>query len=185
MLALSRKITDFFYNHSTIRYVKDKELYIYGFALMVSTILSFLIVILVSLAFHDIFSGILYFFLFSFLRSYAGGYHCSSYLRCHIAYSIIFIIYQLVKLNFPNCYFFCGSWIGAVYLFYNAPIDNENKRLSIQEKEYFNKIVKIILLILLIVNLMMIHFGLKDYIITINFVLTISAVLAWIGKRGG
>ena len=181
--TLSIKITDFFYVRNLIRNKEHKDIYSYGFALMISTLISFELTMIVSMMFHDILNGVLYFLLFAALRSYTGGYHCITYFKCNMVYLLNFLVYQwLYLLELYQTLFIC-SLLGMVYIWIVAPIDHENKRLNSDEKKYFGKKLRHILILLMIIEYFMIVLLLQDVLFTMNYVITMCALLAWLGKR--
>lgn len=58
-----------------------KDVYQYGIEITISSIFNIVLVLLCSLALGNVLAGIIYLFIFIFLRSFTGGYHPCLYPR--------------------------------------------------------------------------------------------------------
>lgn len=123
-------------NHSIPQ--EEQPIYIYGFELLISTVLSmtsiFLISILINKIIYDV-SFLLFFFL---LRLFCGGYHAKTYLKCFITTNTIFVL-TIILTNLFLLFRF--DWImpiivtiSTVIVFLFSPIKNKNHPYS--EKTY-------------------------------------------------
>lgn len=88
---LSRSITDFLLLKETIK-TEEKEIYIYGVQLIISSIINFLICIITSLLFGELLNGLIFFVAFSSLRKFTGGFHSRSFLICNIVFTMIVVV---------------------------------------------------------------------------------------------
>lgn len=150
---LSAKIAGILIEHSTIKN-EDKELYTYGFFMLLSQILYFIITIAIGILFNIILESIIFYIAFQFIRKYAGGYHAKTETRCEISttFSIIACI-SVIKLS--QFYDFkiillIITVISAVCIFVFCPLDTPEKPLSEKEYKYFRKISWLILFIITI-----------------------------------
>lgn len=91
---LSRSITDFLLLKETIK-TEEKEIYIYGVQLIISSIINFLICIITSLLFGELLNGLIFFVAFSSLRKFTGGFHSRSFLICNIVFTMI-VVYEFL-----------------------------------------------------------------------------------------
>lgn len=78
---LSAKIADYLCVTSVIA-EEDKDLYSYGLFVILSRLLFLTIAAIFGLFLHIAVESIVFFVFFCFIRSYAGGIHASSELRC-------------------------------------------------------------------------------------------------------
>ena len=62
----------------------EQELYEYGFFILLSQILYFIIAIIIGTICGTVFESIIFYIAFQFIRRYAGGYHASTETRCEI-----------------------------------------------------------------------------------------------------
>ena len=93
---LSRSITDFLLLKETIK-TEEKEIYIYGVQLIISSIINFLICIITSLLFGELLNRLIFFVAFSSLRKFTGGFHYRSFLICNIVFTMI-VLYKFLFL---------------------------------------------------------------------------------------
>lgn len=82
--------------------------------------------------------------IFFFIREYSGGYHANSEKICFLIFLVIYIAFRFLLDFFSLNTFVCLiiSVISSLYIYIKAPIDCENKRLSVYEKEKYKGIVK-------------------------------------------
>ncbi len=95
--SVSDWIADFFVSHGVIA-VEEKEVYAYGFAAIISTVISYGIILAIAAVLHCIWLWIVFILCFSPLRRYSGGYHASSYVRCKTIYAITFLLIALAVI---------------------------------------------------------------------------------------
>lgn len=160
---LSKKITDILIRNKIIS-EKEKEIYIYSFQIILSSFVSTLFIIIWSLLFKQIFNTIIFFIGFFLCRKFSGGYHAKSSLGCFIFTQTLFISY-LSLISFTNILESKLAFI-LITLFTNiiiltfAPIDNENKPFSEDEKVKFRKKSRILSLINIIIVFISVYFSL-------------------------
>lgn len=75
------------------------------------------------------------------IRSYAGGYHASSTLRCYILTNIaIIVVLSAMKfITFSSTFLGCLSVMNSMVILILAPVDTENKRLDEIECIHYRK----------------------------------------------
>ena len=107
------------------------DIYSYSFEILISYSVYFLIFLFTSALTKTFFESLFFLFGFCILRHFAGGYHTSTYIRCHLLFSLSHLIFILIfKLTPIDWYLvFVSSLLFyivlSVYLF--APVDNDNK----------------------------------------------------------
>lgn len=148
---ISSKIVEILIKHSLVEN-EDKELYLYGFFILLSQILYFIIVITIGILFNVIFESIIFYITFQFIRRYAGGYHAKTETRCEI-FSTLSILACIVVIKLSKTYDFQTvllliTILSAVCIFIFCPLDTPEKPLSEKEFKYFRKISWIILLVI-------------------------------------
>ena len=94
---LSNSIVKVFLEQSDIS--NDEELYQYGFFILLSQILYFIITIVIGILLGIVLESIIFYIAFQFIRRYAGGYHASMEIRCEVmsTLSILTCCDQTVK----------------------------------------------------------------------------------------
>jgi len=125
----------------------DEEVYVYGWSLVFSQFGSLLLMILIAALVGEFIGGVI-FLAFTFpLRSYAGGFHASTYLRCFITSMSGFASALLLALFWPERLM---GWtllllvFSVLVTFIGAPVDHPNKPLKDHQKKRNKKLSRII-----------------------------------------
>ena len=159
MLArFSKMLSSFFISKKLIE-ENEQEVYDYCFEIMLSTILNFIVVLVISLITHTIIPTIFYIVSFMIVRGTAGGYHAESHLSCLV---ILVLSYGsfLVLLNIlPNMWLkivsFIFIFIAVVLVFILSPIEDHNKPLTEQETKKFKKKIRAVILLLSLLTIVL------------------------------
>ena len=72
--------------------IEDRDIYLYGLELIVSTISTLIITVIMGGLLHSLLPAICYFFALATLRTQAGGYHATSYWNCDALYTVLLFI---------------------------------------------------------------------------------------------
>ena len=133
----------------------EKELYLYGFFIVIAQILYFVITIIMGVLMDIVLLSAVFYISFQFIRRYAGGIHASSELKCEIiSITSIFICLLCVKSNvmfdiqIPTLIL---TVVASIVIFVLCPLDTPEKPLTEKELRYFRKISIIVLTIMLFI----------------------------------
>lgn len=113
--------------------VEKKHIYMYGFELLFADILNFSVIFIVGIILCGFSPTLIYCIIFIFLRSFCGGYHADTHLRCHICTIGVFIIFILlfrVLTTNNNFIIFIIDLIAYIPILVFSPIEHKNKPLS-------------------------------------------------------
>lgn len=148
---LSSKITDLLIKKAIIG-SESKELYDYGFFILLSQILYIIVSIIFGIIFNVLLQSVVFYIAFQFIRKYAGGYHASTEGRCEIM-STLSILACIVIIWLSKSYdftllLFCISLVAVLIIAVLCPLDTPEKPLSEKEFKYFRKISWIILFVI-------------------------------------
>lgn len=151
IVKLSSKITELLINRDVIS-PENKELYDYGFFILLSQILYFIIALIFGIIFNVLLQSVVFYIAFQFIRKYAGGYHASTEGRCEIM-STLSILACIVMIWLSRSYnfsllLFCISLVAVLVIALLCPLDTPEKPLSNKELKYFRKISWLILFII-------------------------------------
>lgn len=151
IVKLSSKITELLINRDVIS-SENKELYDYGFFILLSQILYFIIALIFGIIFNVLLQSVVFYIAFQFIRKYAGGYHASTEGRCEIMSTLsilacIVMIWLSRSYDFPLL-LFCISLVAVLVIALLCPLDTPEKPLSNKELKYFRKISWLILFII-------------------------------------
>lgn len=120
---------------------EDKEIYRYGVQQAFNIALNVLTTIIIAALCGMIFPGILFLLCYIPLRSFCGGYHAKTHLRCYI-YSVIMItgILLIAKhLTFNILSYEILLAMSFIVILFLAPVEDKNKLLDCDEKMVFRK----------------------------------------------
>lgn len=113
-----------------------EDIYRYGIEITLSTALNFLLIIVISVFFNSPLSGICHICCLLFLRSFCGGYHADSYLKCNSLMVVFFVIAYLGS-KLLDYYNLADVRLLAIILIVAflpilafAPVKNKHKSLS-------------------------------------------------------
>ena len=148
---LSKKIVKCFVKQSNIS-DDEQELYQYGFFILFSQILYFIIALIIGILCEVILESIIFYIAFQFIRRYAGGYHASTETRCEVL-STLSILACIVAIKLSKTYDFQTvllliTILSAVCIFVFCPLDTPEKPLSEKEYKYFRKVSWLILFVI-------------------------------------
>lgn len=108
------------------------NIYIYGFELLISTIITLLLMILISAALGLPFTWL--FFLLGFIpaRIFSGGYHAKTHLICYVVFSVFFALSCVISLlfSFNTNFAVVTSFVLLGILLLFSPVEAENKPLK-------------------------------------------------------
>lgn len=133
----------------------DRDLFEYGFFLVLSQLIYSSICLILGLFFGCILECIIFYIAFNLLRKYSGGFHASTELRCFIisTLSIFCSVIFICKLEFivSDIVFTMLLFITSAIIVILSPLDTNEKPLSKDERKKYRKYSLIVLCILLIV----------------------------------
>lgn len=144
--------------------VEEKELFIFGLQQGLIMILNVISSIIVGYLFGMVWQSIVFLAMYIPLRSYVGGYHARTQLRCYL-FSMVLISLVLwgIKL-IPWTSFICMvvSMVMGVIIFLFAPRADENKPLDEIETVVFRKRARGIYLVQELLLVIFLIFGWID-----------------------
>lgn len=178
----AQKITDRLCSQDIIEDA-DKELYVYGFNMLLTVSLNIISTIIIGLLFGMVFESIAFLVAYIPLRSYAGGYHARTPLRCYII-SLLLIVLILLTLNLIGesvLALFILSGIGTIICVTMSPVEDANKPLDEIEKQEYRKRTLVILSIEMIIFIISI-FVLMKVAAVISTSLALEGIMLVLGK---
>lgn len=184
---LSYNITDFFYSNNII-YEEDKEIYLYGLQLIISTVIGIALIMLLGILINKIYLSIAFLISFISIRMYSGGYHANSYLKCNLTLIALYLLTISATMFTPTTYIIKTSLIMTISTIYIiikfAPVDNKNKRLTENQKKKNKQITLFILFSYYLIGILMYKINIQiSYSIIITMFLV--SILMRIKIKGG
>lgn len=165
---------------------EDKELYIYGWFMLLSQLMFFIIACIFGLVLNCIIESIIFYIAFQFIRKYAGGYHASTETRCEImstlSIAVCISVIKLSQLYDFNIVLLIISAISAVCIFVLCPLDTPEKPLSEKEFIHFRKISWLILLFIVMLIILAYCFKFSLILVPLCMSLILESVLLVAGN---
>lgn len=120
---------------------EDKEVYRYGIQQGLNLTLNILTTIAIGVLCGMVYPSVLFLICYMPLRSFCGGYHAKTHLRCYI-YSVIMITSILLVTKYAAFNIVLSEvlvLISLIIILLLAPVEDENKKLDSVEKGVFRK----------------------------------------------
>lgn len=136
---------------------EEKELYLYGFFVLLSKGLLFLVSALFGWMFGVLWESIVFYIMFSTLRSYAGGFHASKESVCTFCTTAaLFLsslsIWYMERIGNPTIPFYILVVSGAV-VYLLCPLDSEDKPLTSNELALYRQKTRLIVALISIISI--------------------------------
>lgn len=188
---LSTLISDQFVKHNIIPN-DAKDVYTYGVEITISSIIGFLITLVIGLLFDSLINAMIFYVIFISLRSMTGGYHAKTYLKCNFIFTtiVLFVIvfskaaYEIQISIALLTFLFLPAETIIIWL---APVENINKPIEKKKRVYW-KITAVITSILLYVLSILLYINqhtIEATVIVITvFAVSVLCMIAVIQKGG-
>lgn len=143
--------------NADLRDRETQEIAEYGIEISLSSIMNYVLILLIGMCVHSIFASFLFLFVFNGMRKYIGGYHCNTYLRCNMTFCLIFLLVLFFSristynsdIRFLNVLLlWCGYGI-----WFLGPVQNSHKPITLEQKERCHKIAKFLYILVAIIIL--------------------------------
>lgn len=148
------KITDWFIKKGTIDEAK-KEIYYYGFELLLSSTIYFLIFLGIAFFTKSVFASFFFWLGLFIVRKVAGGHHAGSYRKCHLLFAANHIAFVILLKLFPISLYYISIIVILLFSLLSillfAPVDHKNKPFIKTEYKRFKRFSRIYCLILAII----------------------------------
>lgn len=152
--VVSRKMTNRLMKRKVIKQ-EDYEIYLFGIEQMLVSLLDFMTCVIIGVVFGELLHTVLFIAAFVGLRSYAGGYHASTPLRCYLLTTgMVVVSVAILKYVSWNASMILGLLvIASVLILIFSPVATENKPIDEVEYVYFRRKARMALLVETIVVL--------------------------------
>lgn len=189
--TLSKRITSFFIQKGMIPQEKQ-EIYEYSYEVLLSECAYTLLMLAIALISKTLIPSLCFFLGFLICRKVAGGYHASTYTKCHllfIANQILFILLVYFVPPPTRWLFTLGMLLAALPLIYTlAPMDHPNKPFDRREYQKYKKQSRILVFLLVIISGIVLSINKNTYIYFCFsfgiFSASVSLLLSFIERSG-
>jgi len=163
---------------------EDRELYTYGLHQGLMIIINIITTLIIGYIFSLIWHSVLFMIAYLPLRSFAGGYHAKTQLRCYI-YSILLTTSVLLTIKYvqwTSMIILGGAFIAGIIIFVYAPVEDANKPLDDIEVKVYRKRTRIILIVEICVMLLFLICRIYMVPVCISVSLFALAIMILMGK---
>lgn len=172
--------------HEGLILEEDRELYQYGFFLLISRGIFFVIAGIAGALVGNLWDSIFFYILFSLLRGYAGGLHADREAVCLFSTTASLflaakIIFCLRRGNYVILS--CGVLVvcSALVLLI-APLDSDSKPLGESEMRHYRKVTRLLTLLINLSSFVWLMAGYPQFLFISCVVTGVEAVLLILGK---
>lgn len=190
MEKISNAITDFYIRKNYVPQDK-REIYSYGFQLILADIINFSIVILLGVFLGKVVDSILFLITLCSIRQFSGGFHAKTFWLCRLSmlstFFCVTVISQLLPMQSYKIIVLVINIICTAVITFLSPVKHPNKELNTKQKKQ-NKINAFITsFIMSAISIILIIAGF-DKGVTISITLAAVTILMVIGimvQEGG
>lgn len=162
----------------------DREMYEYGFQLVMELGIFIFLCSLLALVTGMIKEGILFFVIFTPLRSYAGGLHLKKYVSCLVLSCLTFggilLVVKYIELPAIISLILLFFLELVVYLLY--PVENVNRVVDEEENVYFKTKLRVFLVADMMIALICVVAGSSSMLFLITATFLMVTITMSIGK---
>lgn len=178
MENLSRRFADFMTKNNIIT-EQDKEIYRFGFVLMLRIILNVSTLLFIGACFDMIVETIVFVIYSLMIRSYSGGFHSDNPIICYLI-SVVTTVLMLfcIKfgvLNIRLNFMLIALSIGVILIY--APVEHKNKPLEEVERKIYKRNLIKILIGLIFVVFMFLLFDKISMMFASGYAFLVSAIM--------
>lgn len=135
---MTNMLTNFIIQHSDVKR-EDADIIAFGVKYGLITLAEILGMVVISFLMRELIPGAVILIAFISIRVYAGGYHAKTLPRCVVMSTILF---TLIIIGYKMLYLpiivkeLIALFLGVLILIF-SPVENDNRRLSENEKKVF------------------------------------------------
>ena len=179
----SERITRWLLANGTISR-EDKDIYRYGIQQGMIALLNLGTTMIIGMVFGRLLESILFMAAYIPLRSYAGGYHAKTAVRCYF-FSIVMmsaVLFVMRYVMYSGLICGCLSVISSSVIWFLVPVEDRNKPLDDLEKAVYGKRAKGIVMPECMISLLAAFCGWERLGMCMTLVLGVMAMMLLLGK---
>lgn len=166
---------------------EDTELISYGLFSIISKIMYGIISLIFGILFDCWLESIFFYICFLFVKKYAGGFHAKTEIRCFFISTLSILLSISTIFVSKNSFsvtvtIFVLSIAFSIAIALLAPVPSKERMLDENECKRYKKIATMRAILLLIMNLLMLLLGLKNFCLSVSIAIILAGTLLIIGK---
>ena len=169
--------------YSNIIKEEDAEIYIYGINQILVSVINVSSALIIGLIFGVFFEIAVFMATYIPLRSFAGGYHAKTPLRCYF-----FSVIMLIVVSICMKYLFVADWVyygalvvAATTILILSPVEDKNKPLEKMEHKVYKKRAILIMVAEIIIGVLLKLMGLENLFIAVVFSFVVLSLMLTVG----
>ena len=186
--TLSLRIVNYLFVKKIIK-SDCKDLYHYGFFLLLSNVTFSIIILTLGALFKCVLANLLFYVSFCAIRIFAGGYHADTETKCEILTTLSFLCVTIIisrsELVFVQTIVLLLTLISIPTVVILSPLDTPAKPLDFGEKKKYKMISCIILLVIVCTICSSLIFDIKLLLVPCCLSLILESILLLSGKFKG
>lgn len=176
--TISNNLLKYLINSKVIDDCEDSIAYYkYGLEITISSILNILLILLIGIISNNFFESAAFLICFIPLRQFTGGYHASTYFKCHLSFVILFsLLLFIYNITFQHIsvYTELTMLVCSLIIFITeCPVENKNKPLTDKQKKKNNHLAVILGLLYGIIGVIL---KVLSYSIGVIFIYTLILI---------
>lgn len=180
---IAERITEELEDNQIIK-SEDRELYAYGLNQGITIILNMITTFCIGLLFGCVVELLVFMVAYIPLRSFAGGYHAKTPLKCYLS-SIVMLIIVSVAIQYVALKIWVHYVIAAVSVMIIAvlaPVEDRNKPLDEMEMKVYKRRTIVVLSVEIVLFGFSILFKWDSVRIIMSYELTLMSIILMIGS---
>lgn len=165
----------------------DRELYVYGFFLLITRFFFFLVTIAFGCLLGIPFESVIFYIAFFLLRSYAGGVHAKTEMACTVWTMLALgtTVFAIRVREFSSAEILLLLIFSNLSVFLFSPLDNIEKPLDADSRREYRKICNILLIVYDVIAVISVLIRAPALCYPVVCGLSLEGVLLSIGKVKG
>ncbi|WP_075727415.1 accessory gene regulator ArgB-like protein [Tissierella creatinophila] len=163
---------------------EEREIYSYGLHQGLLIIINIMTTLFIGFLFKEVWEIIVFMIAYIPLRTYGGGYHAKTELRCYFL-SVSLIIASLLLIKFipiTKISLLTLSSISGVVVYIFAPVEDKNKILNEMENKIYKRKTRIILSVEILVALLLYILGFEIFSLIISVAIFMVSLMIIAGR---
>lgn len=180
---LSRRIGDNLVRSDVVK-AEDAEIYIYGINQILVSVVNVLSALIIGLIFGVFLEIAVFMAAYIPLRSFAGGFHAKTPLRCYI-FSVIMLIVVSIGLKYLSIaawVYYADLAVSFVIVLVLSPVEDRNKPLDELEYKVYKKRAAIIAVVELVISGLLKLTGLENLFVAVVYSFAVLGFMLVAGK---
>lgn len=180
---LSRRIGDNLVRSNVVK-AEDAEIYIYGINQILVSILNISSALIISLFFGVFLEVAVFMVAYIPLRTFAGGYHAKTPLRCYIFSVIMLIIVSLglKYLSLIEWVYYVVFVLTIIIICVLSPVEDKNKPLDEIEYKVYKKRTIVITITETFIGFMLVIIGINNLFVAVVYSFVALSAMLIVGK---